>query len=44
MHGHIHEARDCMIARTRILNNAHGYPLPEKAGKSWFNPDLIVEL
>jgi len=44
IHGHIHETRDYTIGRTRILNNAHGYPIPDKSGKSGFNPDLIVEL
>jgi hypothetical protein len=36
-------SRDYTIGRTRILNNAQGYPIPREAGKSGFKPELIAE-
>jgi len=37
-------SRDYIIGRTRVLNNAKGYPIPEEARKSGFNRALIAEL
>ncbi len=40
IHGHIHESRDYMIGKTRVLNNPGGYEF--QAGD--FRPELVVEV
>ncbi|MDE0371610.1 MAG: hypothetical protein OXI73_03580, partial [Rhodospirillales bacterium] len=41
IHGHVHNAVDVTVGRTRILANPHGYDAEEAAT---FVPDLVVEL
>lgn len=41
IHGHVHNAVDITVGRTRILANPHGYGAEEAAD---FVPDLVVEL
>jgi predicted phosphodiesterase len=40
-HGHIHEAVDYMIGKTRVISNPRGYPDEKNTG---FKPGLILEL
>lgn len=44
VHGHIHTPRDYMIEKTRIVNNAQGYPGTGKSEQRGFRGDLVVEL
>ncbi|MCL5405760.1 MAG: phosphatase, partial [Deltaproteobacteria bacterium] len=41
VHGHIHQACDYRIGKTRIVSNPKGYP-GEAATE--FNPDFVVEI
>lgn len=44
VHGHIHECRDYLIGKTRVLNNAFGYQDAAGPEHTGFRPDLVVEL
>jgi hypothetical protein len=44
IHGHIHETRDYVLDRTRILNNSLGYQTARDPEKTGFRPKLIVDL
>ena len=41
IHGHVHNAVDVTIGRTRVLANPHGYDLAEAED---FQPDLVIEV
>jgi predicted phosphodiesterase len=42
IHGHVHDAFDYTIGRTRVLVNPHGYP--SEVGQNGFNPVLVAEV
>ena len=44
VHGHVHHPGDYMMAKTRIVNNALGYPQATEVDNRRFRGDLIVEL
>ncbi len=44
IHGHLHFPLDYTIGRTRIVNNAHGYPAKMKSEPIRFKNDLVIEL
>ncbi len=44
IHGHIHEARDYQLGRTRVLNNSLGYQTTQNPESTGFRSDLVVEL
>lgn len=44
VHGHIHTPRDYRMEKTRIVNNAQGYPGEGLSKQRGFRDDLVVEL
>lgn len=42
VHGHLHNASDYLIGKTRVICNPRGYP--DERPTSGFNPGLVVEL
>ena len=44
IHGHIHHSRDYVLGKTRIVNNALGYPGTDEIHGRGFRGDLILEL
>jgi Icc-related predicted phosphoesterase len=44
VHGHIHHPRDYLIEKTRIVNNAFGYPGSGEIEGRGFRGDLVLEL
>lgn len=44
VHGHIHEARDYRVGKTRVVNNAFGYRTEAGPENSGFRADLVVEI
>jgi len=44
IHGHIHECRDYLIGKTRVLNNAFGYKASAGQEHTGFRPDLVVDV
>lgn len=44
VHGHIHQPCDYMVERSRIVNNAFGYPGTSEIEDRGFRGDLVLEL
>lgn len=44
VHGHIHQPRDYLIEKTRVVNNALGYPGTSEIEDRGFRGDLVLQL